>query len=128
MTPRTESELIDQLRAKPDSLRIRAAKELALIGGAAAVPALREALVTEHPLLRVMAGFALWRIARDREGLDAVLDALASASPDASVGAVYALGAMGAEIIPVLEAFLVQAPERRDIARILEELRHEAAH
>jgi hypothetical protein len=34
---------------------------------------------------------------------------------------------MGPDVIPVLEKFLAQAPDRRDVARVLEELRQEAA-
>lgn len=126
MNGRGEAELLRDLQMGPDTLRIRAAKELALSGGTATIPALLEVLATDRPLVRLVVGFALWRLGREREGLEAVLDALASSSADAREGAVYALGEMGPSAIEFLEDVLERAPGRRDVHRVLEEIRQNA--
>lgn len=123
MSLKGEAKVIEALRHGSPRERVRAASELASVGGLAAVAALREALESEDPLLRLTAGFALWRIERSRQGLDAVLEALSGSSPDAREGAVYALGAMGREIIPVIEELLARNPDREDLRRILVEIR-----
>jgi HEAT repeat protein len=105
------------------SARVKAAAELGQVGSPAAVPALKEALRASQPLLRLTAGFALWRIQRDRDAVEVIVEVLANPSPDAREGAVYALGAMGKEIVPILEDLLAKSPERPELRRLLAEVR-----
>lgn len=123
MSVRSEADLIETLRSGSSRARVRAAQELALVGEQAALPVLREALESKDPGLQLAAGFALWRIARSPEGLNAVLGALSGTSPDAREAAVYALGAMGKEVIPFLDELLARDPDRVDLLRLREEIR-----
>jgi HEAT repeat protein len=127
MSEPSERALIEDLRSGKPSVRVRAAERLQHTGSAAAVPALREALRSDNLLLQLAAGLALWKIARDPEAVDATLEALAGASPDAREGAVYVLGAMGREIVPILEKRLAREPTRADLRRILEEIKTRAS-
>lgn len=124
---RSEADLIEVLLRGTPRARIQAAQELALVGGQAAVPVLREALESKDLRLRLAAGFALWRIDRSQEGVKAVLDALFGPSPDAREGAVYALGAMGREILPFLDELLARDPDRVDLLRLREEIRSQGS-
>ena len=119
----SEVELIETLKKGDPGSRARAAMELALKGTEFAVPALKEAMRMGNQVLRLACGFALWRIASDREGLNAVIESLSSDSPDAREGAVYVLGALGKAAVPFLEEVLKAEPERREIRRILDEIR-----
>ncbi|OGQ78801.1 MAG: hypothetical protein A3F90_15195 [Deltaproteobacteria bacterium RIFCSPLOWO2_12_FULL_60_19] len=120
---RSESELVHRLKSGDSASRASAALELALTGTEASLPQLREAMKTGGQLLRLTCGFALWRITHDREALDVIIESLASDSPDAREGAVYALEALGKAVIPCLEEILKAEPERREIRRILDEIR-----
>src|SRR3990167_5350463 len=119
----SEVELIETLKKGDPGSRARAAMELALKGTEFAVPALKEAMRMGNQVLRLACGFALWRIASDREGLNAVVESLSSDSPDAREGAVYVLGALGKAAVQFLEEVLKDEPERREIRRILDEIR-----
>ena len=123
---RLEPELIKTLKSGDPGSRSQAAMELAFTGTEASIPLLREAMRTGDQVLRLACGFALWRIASDKEGLDTIIGSLTSDSPDAREGAVYALGALGKAVIPFLEEILKAQPERREIRRILDELRETA--
>ena len=123
MSVKNEADLIEVLRSGSSRARIRAAQELAFVGGQAALSALREALESKDQRLRLATGFALWRIERSQQGLNAVLEALSSASPDAREAAVYVLGAMGKEILPFLDELLAHDPDRADLLRLREEIR-----
>ncbi len=120
---RSESELLNILRSGDPASRTGAALELALTGTESSVPTLKEAIRTGDQLLRLACGFALWRIASDKDGFDAVVESLSSNSPDAREGAVYALGALGKAVIPYLEEILKVEPDRHEIKRILDEIR-----
>ena len=120
---RSEPELIKILKSGDPGGRSQAAMELAFTGTEASIPLLREAMRSGDQVLRLACGFALWRIASDKEGLDAIIESLTSDSPDAREGAVYVLGALGKAVIPCLEEILKAQPERREIKRILDEIR-----
>lgn len=127
MIVRSEVDLIEALRTGSPRARVRAAQELALAGGRTALPALQEALESKDLRLRLAAGFALWRIDRSQQGLNAVLEAFSSPSPDAREAAVYALGAMGKEILPILDELLARDPHCIDLLRLREEIRAQSA-
>ena len=123
MSKRSEAELIKILESGEPAKRPQAAIELALTGTEASLSALKEAMRTENQVLRLACGFALWRIASDKEGLEAVIESLTSDSPDAREGAVYALGVLGKAVVPCLEEILKIEPQRREIRRVLDEIR-----
>ena len=120
---RSEAELVNILKSGDPASRARAALELAIVGTEVSVPLLKEAMKMGDQVLRLACGFALWRIARYRNGLDAIVESLSSSSPDAREGAVYVLGALGKAVIPCLEEILKAQPERHEIKRILDEIR-----
>lgn len=123
MPAKSETELIELLRTGSRRTRVRAAQELALVGRPTALPALRETLESKDSQLRLAAGFAMWKIARSQEGVKAALEVLLSASPDAREAAVYALGAMGSEVLPFIDELLAHDPDREDLVRLREEIR-----
>lgn len=126
--PRSESELVSILKNGEPASRTKAALELAMTGTEVSVPQLKEAMETADQLLRLACGFALWRIARDKDGLNAIVESLSSGSPDARDGAVYVLGALGKPVIPCLEEILKAKPDRQEIKRILDEIRAAAGN
>jgi len=122
MNAQEQKNLIASLRSGSHQARLRAATELVNIAEPSAVPALKEAIRAKDPLLRVVSGFALWRINRDIEGLEALIEPLSGKSEDAREAAVYALGAIGSEAIPFLEEYLKKDPSKVEIRRLLREL------
>lgn len=121
-----QKRLIASLRSGSHQARLSAATELARIAEPSAIPDLKEAIRSKDPLLRVVSGFALWRISRDIEGLEALIEPLIGKSEDAQEAAVYALGAIGSEAIPFLEVHLKKDPSKVEIRRLLRELRNES--
>jgi HEAT repeat protein len=125
MNAQEQKRLIASLRSGNHQARLHAASELVNIAEPSAIPALKEAMRSKDPLLRVASGFALWRINRDVEGLEALIEPLSGKSKDAREAAVYALGAIGSEAVPFLEDCLKKDPSKVEIHRLLRELRTE---
>lgn len=109
--------LIALLQQGETELRPAAAWALGRLGDSAAIPALREALGSDYPLLRSRAARALGMLA-DRESLDALRRSLQEEqNPDLKVAYAAALGALQ-DRQSVEEILSLLAEVRHDVHRV----------
>jgi len=109
------------LTAGPFDSRCWAAKALSEMGPAAkdAVPALRNALKDEDPLVRIDAACALWHIAQSKDGFPVLSDLILDT--EAEVGGLVArsMAPMGPVAIPILAEGLEHTDHGDDAANAL---------